>query len=217
MSHALSATSLRLRIGDRQLLDGVELRAEPGEMVAVVGPSGSGKTTLLLVLAGVLLPDSGEVSYPSRSPEASAQVRIGLVPQTIGLAANLTAAENVALPLQAAGLERDEMRARTEQVLTELGLGSTLDRLVTDLSGGQRQRVAVARALAGRPEILLADEATAELDGEHQVIVMDLFARRAAEGAAIVVTTHDELVAERCDRVLALEDGRLAPSGAGGG
>lgn len=205
----LLARSLRLELGGRALLADLNLEVSPGEVVGVVGPSGAGKTSLLLVLAGVIPPDSGEVSYESVGAARKDQPRLGLVPQTIGLAANLTAAENVALPLQVSGVPREEMRRRCEHILSDLGLAPAIDRLVTELSGGQRQRVAVARALAGEPDILLADEATAELDGEHQAVVMGLFEEAAAEGTAVVLTTHDELVAERCDRVFELEGGKL--------
>jgi ABC-type lipoprotein export system ATPase subunit len=205
----LRGSSLCLRLGGRRLLFELDLEVSPGEVVGIVGPSGTGKTSLLLILSKVIEPDSGEVRYEAVPGETRTQPRLGLVPQSIGLAGDLTAAENVALPLQVLGIERAEMRQRCEQILSDLGLATAIDRLVTELSGGQRQRVAVARALAGEPDILLADEATAELDGEHQAIVMGLFEKAAASGATVLLTTHDELVAERCSRVFNLEEGQL--------
>lgn len=206
----LVAEGLRLTVGRRLLLDGVDLVLEPGTMIGVVGPSGSGKTSLLLVLAGVLTPDAGKVRFVLTEGNGQVAGRtIGFVPQTIGLAANLTAAENVALPLQVRGLARAEMRERTVGALQAVGLGAATDRLVTELSGGQRQRVAVARALAQQPDVLVADEATAELDGEHQAVVMDLLEAEQERGAAIVVATHDEVVAERCSQLYRLEQGHL--------
>lgn len=134
----LVARDLRLHLGDRDLLDGVELDVEPGDIVAVRGPSGAGKTSLLLILAGVLRPDSGSVSYeavPSGGagivPQLAVPV-IGFVPQTLGLAPGLTAAENVALTLQVRGIEGREMRQRVTSSLDAVGLGGTSDRLVTD-------------------------------------------------------------------------------------
>jgi putative ABC transport system ATP-binding protein len=205
----LVGSSLSLRLGGRLLLSELDLEVSPGEVVGIVGPSGTGKTSLLLVLSKVIEPDSGEVRYEAAPGESRGQPRLGLVPQSIGLAGDLTAAENVALPLQVLGMGRDEMRERCEKMLSDLGLVPAIDRLVTELSGGQRQRVAVARALAGEPDILLADEATAELDGEHQAIVMGLFEQAASSGATVVLSTHDELVADRCSRVFNLEEGQL--------
>ena len=204
----LVAESLRLRIGDRQLLDEVSLMVAAGEIVAVTGPSGSGKTSLLLVLAGVLEPDSGSVAIGLVGGGA-ATPSVGLVPQTLALAPTLTAAENVALLLQVAALDATEIRERVASSLSDVGLDTVGDRIVTDLSGGQRQRVAVARALALAPDVLVADEPTAELDGENQAIVMDLIVREAARGAAVVLATHDSVIVERCTRAFSLESGRL--------
>ncbi|HET9093016.1 MAG TPA: ATP-binding cassette domain-containing protein [Acidimicrobiales bacterium] len=202
----LRADGLRLFLGERQLLDGVDLEADGGEMVAVTGPSGAGKSTLLLVLAGVLRPDEGAVAY---STEAGVAPVIALVPQTLALAASLTAAENVALPVQVRGCDAKELQQRVAASLEAVGLGAASDRLVTELSGGQRQRVAVARALAMRPDVIIADEATAELDGENQRIVMDLLEEEAARGTLLVLATHDSLVAERCRRTYQLDSGHL--------
>jgi putative ABC transport system ATP-binding protein len=204
----LVATGLRLHLGERQLLDGIDLEVAPGETVAVSGPSGAGKTSLLMILAGVLRPDAGSVHYVPTAPSAEKPL-VGFVPQTLALSSTSTAAENVALTLQVEGLEADEMRERALGALAAVGLAGQADRVVTELSGGQRQRVAVARAIALRPHLLIADEATAELDVENQRIVMDLFIQQADAEVAVVVATHDPLVTERCSRTFLLEDGLL--------
>jgi putative ABC transport system ATP-binding protein len=213
-SYRLVAHGLRLHLGERDLLNGVELSVEPGEIVAVTGPSGTGKTSLLLILAGVLKPDAGSVAYEPASggdPPRAGGPLIALVPQTLALSPRSTASENVALPLQVRGVEPAETRERVVAALDSVGLGTASDRLVTELSGGQRQRVAVARALAMRADLIIADEATAELDAENQRLVMGLLEEQAASGVAIVVATHDTLVAERCSRSYLLEQGRLEP------
>ncbi len=210
----LQAEGLRLFLGERQLLDGVHLEANGGEMVAVTGPSGAGKSTLLLVLAGVLRPDEGAVAYSTEGGDAPV---IGLVPQTLALAASLTAAENVALPVQVRGCDAKELQQRVASSLEAVGLGAASDRLVTELSGGQRQRVAVARALAMAPDVIIADEATAELDGDNQRVVMDLLEEEAGRGVLLVLATHDSLVAERCGRTYQLDGGQLLAASSTGG
>jgi ABC-type lipoprotein export system ATPase subunit len=135
--------------------------------------------------------------------------RIGYVPQTLGLAPWLTATENVAIVLQVLGLPPDVVRRRTEKVLADVGLQAPSDRIVTELSGGQRQRVAVARALAPEPELLLADEPTAELDAENRQLVLNLMLQATREGALVIVATHDPDVSDACRLVYELRDGRL--------
>jgi putative ABC transport system ATP-binding protein len=211
MRTRLVAEGITMSYGERRLLDRVDLEVEPGELVAVTGPSGSGKTTLLLILAGVLKPDAGSVRYIPHEPDPhrAGPVVVGLVPQTLALSSSSTAAENVALPLQARAIDPAEIERRLGEQLAALGLAAQRDRLVTDLSGGQRQRVAVARALALAPDILIADEATAELDADNQAIVMERFTESAARGTAVVLATHDPLVAERCHSSLLLDEARL--------
>lgn len=214
----LVARGLRLRVGSRLLLDGTGLEARAGSMAVVTGASGSGKTSLLMILAGVLRPDEGRVEWVGptdsavRPAGATAQPRrpvTGFVPQTLGIAPHLTASENVALPLQVRRIPPGEIRERTGAALGSVGLGVVGDRIVTELSGGQRQRVAIARALALAPELLVADEATSELDPENRALVLELFSERAASGCAVVLATDDPVVIEKCSERYLLEEGTL--------
>jgi putative ABC transport system ATP-binding protein len=214
MRARLVAEGITMSYGERRLLDRVDLEVEPGELVAVTGPSGSGKTTLLLILAGVLKPDAGSLHHVPQAPDptGTGSVVVGLVPQTVALSSFSSAAENIALPLEARAIDPAEIERRVGEQLAALGLAAQRDRIVTDLSGGQRQRVAVARALALAPDILIADEATAELDAENQAIVMDQFTEAGGRGAAVVLATHDPVVAEHCHRSLLLDEARLLAS-----
>ena len=206
---ALTAADLVALRGGRTILDRVSLAVEPGKMLAVTGHSGVGKTTLLHALAGLEPAESGTVLLAGAPVDERMRTRIGLVPQHHGLVALLTAAENVELALQAARRPRADVRQAAEDALVDVGLGRRTEHLVDALSGGEQQRVAVARALALAPEVLLADEPTAELDAENRARVLDALHRAALRGAAVLLTTHDEEVAARCDRRLHLEAGRL--------
>jgi putative ABC transport system ATP-binding protein len=209
MALVLEARGLSMRLGGRAVLDGLDLSARAGRSLAVSGHSGSGKTTLMMVLAGLIPPDGGTVD--TRGGEGPAP-QVGFVPQSFGLAPGLTALENVALPLQsrAVRIPAAEIRQRSVAALSSVGLEGTEDRLVTELSGGQRQRVAVARVLAGEPDIVIADEPTAELDADSRHRVLRLFLEAAARGSLVVLATHDPEVADCCDDWLELVDGRLA-------
>jgi len=215
---ALVARGLKLHLGERQLLDGVDLDVPPSSIVAVTGPSGSGKTSLLMVLSRVLAPDAGTVEIVpageiDRSPAAQREGApvVGFVPQTLGLARHLSASENVAVPLAIRRLPPAEVQERVGLALASVGLGTVGDRIVTELSGGQRQRVAIARALAVAPHVLVADEATAELDPENRELVLALFEAEAERGSAVVLATHDPTVIEICSDSYLLEDGTLRP------
>ena len=201
----LEASGLRVERGGRTLFSDVSLAVEAGEKVAVTGPSGSGKTSLLSVLAGLTAPEAGTVSRggarvsPGRLPDATAAVLQGF-----GLVSLLTAAENVEIVLRAAGLPPRAATDAAAEALTDLGLGEHVDHLVQELSGGQQQRVAVARALASRPGLLIADEPTAEQDAATRELVLARMFGVVSDGGAVVLATHDPEVAARCDRVISL-------------
>jgi putative ABC transport system ATP-binding protein len=195
--------------GPRRLLSEVNLAVSTGQTLGVTGVSGSGKTTLLHVLAGLLPPDAGHVAVDGQACSPIQAHRVGLVLQTLGLVPTLTAEETVALPQQAAGLDRPAITALVQPVLERLGLESVADHLVGDLSGGQRQRVAIARALAGEPDILLVDEPGAALDEAWRDVVLAFVADHACRGAIVVIASHDDDVMDACDRTVTLDEGRL--------
>jgi ABC-type lipoprotein export system ATPase subunit len=195
------------------LLD-LDAAFEAGRLTAVTGPSGSGKTTLLHLLAGTDLPTTGEVtvlgegvSRLDRDARARLRARhVALVSQEAGLVPFLTAAENVQLGVSLRGLDREESDTRAAESLAAVGLAGTAGRKVADLSAGQRERVAVARALAARPQLLLADEPTARLDQANALGIARLLLELAREtGAAVVCATHDPLLIEHADDRLDLE------------
>ena len=209
----LVADRVVVRRGGRAVVDGVSLEVEPYRVVAVSGPSGAGKTTLLSVLAGVLPADDGTLTFagaPVRAGDHVHLARVGYVPQTYGLVAVLTAAENIEVALRVRGIGGEEARERAVEALARVGLDQMADRLVGQLSGGQRQRAAVARGLGVRPELLIADEPTSELDGDNRDVVVAALHAEAARGAAVVVATHDPEVAERADAIVELHDGKVA-------
>ena len=198
-------------------LDGVALQARPGEFLAVAGPSGSGKTTLLAILGGLDRPDSGYVllggeDVYARSSDALARLRaasISFVFQSHNLIPTLTALENVALAVWCRFGSAEPAYERARRALSTLDLGTKLARLPGNLSLGEQQRVAVARAIAARPKVLIADEPTASLDGPHGEQVLDALAVLQSEGCAVVLASHDERCLRRADRVLKLSDGRV--------
>jgi putative ABC transport system ATP-binding protein len=203
--------------GPVNILRGIELEIGAGEAVGVVGPSGSGKTSLLMVLAGLERATAGSVALAGQEitgldEDALARLRreqIGIVFQAFFLIPTMTALENVAVPLELAGVADAMERARVS--LAAVGLGHRLAHLPGQLSGGEQQRVALARAFAPRPRLLLADEPTGNLDQATGAAVMDLlFALRAQAGTTLMLITHDPAVASRCSRILRLADGRIA-------
>ena len=200
------------------VLDGVEIRVDPGEAVAVVGASGAGKSTLLHVLGGLDRPTSGQILLGGRdlaslSDDELAAVRnarLGFVFQFHHLLREFSALENVMMPLLIAGAPRAEAEERAEGLLAEVGLAARLTHRPAQLSGGEQQRVAVARALANRPDVLLADEPSGNLDTHTSERLHDLFFRlRADHGVALVLATHNRELADRTDRVLMVREGRL--------
>jgi putative ABC transport system ATP-binding protein len=192
------------------VLRDISVNAVPGKILAVTGPSGAGKTTLLWAMAGLVKPAGGTVSVagtPLRNRDHAVAEKIVLVPQDNGLAPILTAAENVQVALVANGVKPPEARRRTAESLEWLGLAEQSDQLVEELSGGQQQRTAVARGLALRGTVLLADEVTSELDAQNRQRVIDLLRAEADRGAAVVFATHDPEAAAACDGELHLRDG----------
>lgn len=193
------------------VLRNVSATAEPGRMLAVTGPSGAGKSTLLWAMAGLLRPVRGTVGTaggPLRDRDHAVAQGIVLVPQDNGLAAILTAQENVQVALMASGFVPADARRATAEALERLNLTGQADQLVEELSGGQQQRTAIARGLALRGNVLLADEVTSELDAQSRQRVLDLLREEARRGAAVVFATHDPEAAAACDAELHLLDGR---------
>lgn len=193
------------------VLRDVSVSAQPGRMLAVTGPSGAGKTTLLWAMAGLLRPVEGSVEVdggPLRDRDHAVALGVVLVPQDNGLAAILTAGENVQVALIAAGTAPVDARRLTAGSLERLGLAAQTDQLVEELSGGQQQRSAIARGLALRGAVLLADEVTSELDAGNRQRVLELLREEADRGAAVVFATHDPEAAASCDAELHLVDGR---------
>lgn len=215
----LEAKGLGKRYGTRWVLRGVDLTVEPGQRVALLGPSGCGKSTLLNLMGGLDRPDEGSLRLQGEdlggaSPQRLAELRrakLGTIFQFFHLLPTLTVRENVELPLRMGGLPARECRARSEGLVEAVGLTARAEAWPSDLSGGEMQRVAVARALAPRPALLLADEPTGNLDRENGEAVLELLARLTeTEGAALVLVTHSEAAAAICHRRFHLRDGRLA-------
>jgi len=199
-------------------VDGVSFATGAGEITLVMGPSGSGKTTLLTMIGGLLRPSSGCVviegveitALPSRELPRVRRESVGFVFQTFNLLESLTALENVEVALNVAGVKGLQARTRATDLLVAAGLESRLGFQARDLSGGEKQRVSIARALANRPALLLADEPTANLDSLHGGEVMDILRTLVKEDErAAVVVSHDVRLQRIADRVLWLEDGRL--------
>ena len=202
-----------------EVLRGVSLDVEPGQVVALEGPSGSGKTTLLSIMGCILTPTAGTVTVAGEVADAARPRRlrdirrrsIGFVFQQFNLFPALTALENVEYALNVKGVRGQAAHTQALAVLERVGLADRMSFLPRDLSGGQKQRVAIARALAGSPRVLLADEPTANLDTAVGDQILDLFrdlARQESKG--IVIVTHDPKVRRIADRVVGIRDGRLA-------
>jgi putative ABC transport system ATP-binding protein len=220
----ISATQLgkRVKMPDGRILDilsAIDMQVNAGEAVAILGPSGSGKSTLLGLLAGLDQPSAGRVSLLGRDldgmdEDARAALRagrVGFVFQSFQLLPGMSALENVALPLQIG--RNSAARALAESLLREVGLAERLTHQPRQLSGGEQQRVALARAFAGDPEVLFADEPTGNLDADSgQRIIELLFDLRDRVGSTLLLVTHDQQLAKRCDRVLNISAGRLQAS-----
>lgn len=217
----LSAVDLHLRFGSTVALDGVSLDVRSGEVLALVGPSGSGKSTLLHCLAGILRPDDGQVLYrglrlDDQSDDQRTSTRLsdfGFLFQFGSLVPELTALENVALPLRLAGQRRRPAETAAAQWLEQLGVADCSPKRPGEMSGGQGQRVAAARALVAGPRVLFCDEPTGALDSFNGELVMDeLIGAAREQGTAVLIVTHEDRVAAYADREVTLRDGRLSAS-----
>ncbi|MBI1878009.1 MAG: ATP-binding cassette domain-containing protein [Chloroflexi bacterium] len=196
----------------------ISLSIVPGEVVLIMGPSGSGKTTLLSMLGGLLKPSSGRIQIGSdeisamderRLPEVRLR-RVGFIFQDFNLLSALSCLDNVTIVAQLTGLSRQQARQQARQLLEQLGLGHRLNFLPEKLSGGEKQRVAIARALVNQPDLILADEPTANLDSQHGHETMRLLRRIAKEeNRSVVIVSHDQRIKDIADRVLWLEDGQF--------
>lgn len=215
--------TLSLGEGDARvdILHGIDLDITQGQSVALLGPSGSGKSSLMAILSGLEQASGGDVSvadadFTLLDEDALAKVRrdrLGIVLQSFHLLPTMTAEENVAVPLELSGKDDAFGLARAE--LEAVGLGHRLHHYPSQLSGGEQQRVAIARAVAPRPSIIFADEPTGNLDQATGADIVELlFERRASADATLIIITHDESLAERCDRVLEMQDGQIVSDSA---
>ncbi|MSP42153.1 MAG: ATP-binding cassette domain-containing protein [Alphaproteobacteria bacterium] len=211
--------SLPSSAGVVEILRGVDLSVREGEAVGLIGPSGSGKSTLMMVIAGLERANSGMVNIAGHDLDRMSEDQLaafrrehtGIVFQSFHLIATMTAQENVAIPLELAG--RRDAFARARDALASVGLAHRIDHYPGQLSGGEQQRVAMARAVAARPRILLADEPTGNLDGATgEQITRLMFALQAETRATLLLITHDASLAARCGRTVHMQDGRIIPA-----
>ena len=218
--YVIDAANVTLALGQGaarvEILRGIDLQVAKGQSVALLGPSGSGKSSLMAVLSGLERASSGTIRIAGEDFTAldedglarARQGRIGIVLQAFHLLPTMTAHENVAVPLELAG-EDDAFRIAADE-LASVGLGHRLTHYPMQLSGGEQQRVAIARATATRPDLIFADEPTGNLDAKTGHAILDLlFERQQGTGATLLVITHDPALAERCGRVLEMQDGRI--------
>lgn len=215
----LTCADLRLTLGGTEVLRGVTASFEAGSSVAIVGRSGAGKSSLLHCLAGLRAPTSGDVVFDGDvvsgwSAERRARLRLerfGFVFQRAELLAELSLRDNITLPLEMRGAGRRECAARADELIERLGLAGCAVRRPDRVSGGQRQRAAVARALIGAPDVVFADEPTGALDTGSGSAVIDLLLEQCRlDAALLVMVTHDEVWAQRCERMVVMSDGQVA-------
>lgn len=204
----LAARDVQFAVGTELIVAPISLTVSGGESLAVTGPSGAGKTSLLALLAGLAEPTAGEVLVDGIARPPGIPDGFVVVLQGYGLVSLLTARENVEAALRAAGRPPRLARPLASAALDDVGLTDFADHLIDDLSGGQQQRVAVARALALAPEVLIADEPTAELDATSRALVMGLLLDVATRGGVLVIATHDDAVAAQCSSLVRLHPPR---------
>ncbi|MEK9894140.1 MAG: ABC transporter ATP-binding protein [Pelagibacteraceae bacterium] len=202
-----------------EVIKGIDLKINSGEKVAVVGKSGSGKTSLIMLMAGLEQPTSGEIIFDQQpistfNEDELADIRkkkIGIVFQSFYLIPNYTALENVSLILEINGIDNSKQKA--EELLVQFGLKDRLHHFPTQLSGGEQQRVAIARSMAVKPKLILADEPTGNLDSENSQMISNLLFEYANKNqSSFVLVTHDLKFAEKCDRIIKIEDGTIVSS-----
>lgn len=217
----LSARRLGKRYAERWVLSGIDLDLEPSDRLAILGPSGCGKTTLLNLLGGLDRPDEGCVMLENQdltniNPSERSRIRrerIGTIFQFFHLIPTLTASENIELPLQLLGWSDSKIQERVKTLLASIGLEARAYAWAHELSGGEQQRIAVARALASKPAVLLADEPTGNLDQASGLNILGLLSKLATqESTALVIVTHSEVAAKTCQKILRLVDGKMQGS-----
>jgi len=199
-------------------VDDISLRIKESDFVIIKGPSGAGKTTLLNLIGGLDSPNSGQiysnmVKITNLQEESLATFRlinVGFIFQNYNLISTLTAEENVMFPMKLAGMNLKEQRERAVSLLKKVGLGDRREHLPFQLSAGEQQRVAIARALANDPEIILADEPTANLDKKTSLFIRDLFNGMKKENKTIIIATHDDFLIELANRIVSFEDGKIS-------
>ncbi len=210
--------SISKSFGSLQILNDISLSIRPSEITAIVGPSGAGKTTLLQIIGTLLKPDRGQLLIDGVNPFALSAQRqahfrnrqIGFVFQFHQLLPEFTATENVAIPAMIAGMSKKQALQEAEQMLSQLGLADRLKHRPAQLSGGEKQRTAVARALINRPSLILADEPSGSLDSQRKEELIELFLElRDQLGQTFLIVTHDADFAQRADRTVSLQDGRI--------
>lgn len=216
MSLELSGITHIYKEGAPAVLRDVSLRIAPGETVALMGPSGSGKTTLLMIMGLLTKPTHGSIAIDGREVHDRSELAplVGWVFQTANALGRRSATDNAALSLLGLGWGHRAARARAREVLGAVGVGHLADREARSLSGGELQRVCIARALATEPLFILADEPTGQLDRSTTATVIDALIHNRSPETAAVIATHDPLVAQRCDRVVRIEDGMVVEGGA---
>lgn len=217
----LSARRLGKRYAERWVLSGIDLDLEPSDRLAILGPSGCGKTTLLNLLGGLDRPDEGCVLLENQdltniTPSERSRIRrerIGTIFQFFHLIPTLSASENIELPLQLLGWSDSKIQERVKTLLASIGLEARAHAWAHELSGGEQQRIAVARALASKPAVLLADEPTGNLDQASGLNILGLLSKLATqESTALVIVTHSEVAAKTCQKILRLVDGKMQGS-----